>query len=574
MGTDSSEDPRRGTRSGKGKGKQLPPLPPHLQEPNYRVSPRQHASTKSFLTGSEADGGVGELEDLAEAYIMRDEAELHFPNLSYAGNEDSNDSYSSESVKSRSAAANRVGESTSELSLLVSSIDRFMQDGAEVVEPEEPAKIPPTRSRVSSDQLLSPKKMKKKKKQPEDVSPMDKQVADGVDPILLDLLEDELPTVPLEELVPEPLELLETFPRCTSMAVCNKRWLKPSRMEAMPTSSFAPSPIKPKRRFLYKDDLPGFSIDSDLEQEKMPISKRRKKEADLPKPKRIIIYKDDLPGFEVLPDSDVEEAEKKKKKGSKVAKTKAAKDDVQEVEKPKPKNPEAASKTDDAPKPKRIIIYKDDLPGFEALPDSDVESEKLPGKKRGGKPGPKQGKKKKQAISAKIIEDDDKDSDSVSVDSFSSTSSGPKKKRKVNKTGFPSPKKKKVTIKNQEINNLSPKVKLDKNLVMNNLKGHSGVSETSPKTSKLEDSSSKKKAHKQLKLDRFITKQKPKSSHSEHGSDDEMANSRRSATMKAKNYSELESDTESLLEVSVGGSVKSLSGKKQKSDVTSKSKKK
>ena len=122
--TDSSEDPRRGTRSGKGKGKQLPPLPPHLQEPNYRVSPRQHASTKSFLTGSEADGGVGELEDLAEAYIMRDEAELHFPNLSYAGNEDSNDSYSSESVKSRSAAANRVGESTSELSLLVSSIDR------------------------------------------------------------------------------------------------------------------------------------------------------------------------------------------------------------------------------------------------------------------------------------------------------------------------------------------------------------------------------------------------------------------------------------------------------------------
>merc|ERR1712013_444632 len=327
------------------------------------------------------------------------------------------------------------------------------------------------------------------------------------------------------------------------------------RMEAMPTSSFAPSPIKPKRRFLYKDDLPGFSIDSNLEQEKMPISKRRpkeepkvekfvpvvkeeevseeedepkrkkrgpsptkKKEADLPKPKRIIIYKDDLPGFEVLPDSDVEEAEKKKKKGFKVAKTKAAKDDVQEVEKPKPKNPEAASKTDDAPKPKRIIIYKDDLPGFEALPDSDVESEKLPGKKRGGKPGPKQGKKKKQAISAKIIEDDDKDSDSVSVESFSSSSSGPKKKRKVNKTGFPSPKKQ--------------------------------------------------------KLDRFITKQKPKSSHSEHGSDDEMANSRRSATMKAKNYSELESDTESLLEVSVGGSVKSLSGKKQKSDVTSKSKKK
>merc|ERR1711971_981025 len=144
--------------------------------------------------------------------------------------------------------------------------------------------------------------------------------------------------------------------------------------------------------------------------------------------------------------------------------------------------------------PKRIIIYKDDLPGFEALPDSDVD-EKVPGKKRGGKPGPKPGKRKKQAISAKIIEDDDKDSDSVSVDSCSSTSSGPKKKRKMNRTGFPSPKKKKVSaIKNQEINNLSPKVKLDKNLVMNNLKGHSGSSDPpSSKPSKLEDGASAKK---------------------------------------------------------------------------------
>jgi len=163
----------------------------------------------------------------------------------------------------------------------------------------------------------------------------------------------------------------------------------------------------------------------------------------------------------------------------------------------------------------------------------------------------------------------------VSVDSFSSTSSGPKKKRKMNRTGFPSPKKKKVSIKSQEINNLSPKVKLDKNLVMNNLKGQSGSSDLSSKASKLEDGGAKKKIPKQLKLDRFITKQqKPKSSHSENGSDDETANSRRSAAMKAKNYSELESDTESLLEVSIGGSVKSLTGKKQKSDTNSKSKKK
>merc|ERR1712192_380102 len=229
-----------------------------------------------------------------------------------------------------------------------------------------------------------------------------------------------------------------------------------------------------------------------------------KKEADPSKPKRIIIYKDDLPGFEVLPDSDAEEAEKKKKKGAKLAKAKVVKEEVQvEVEKPKAKKTEAPVKpaADDAPKPKRIIIYKDDLPGFEALPDSDVD-EMVPGKKRGGKPGPKPGKRKKQAISAKIIEDDDKDSDSVSVYTFSSTSSGPKKKSKMNRTGFPSPKKKKVSIKNQEINNLSPKVKLDKNLVMNNLKGHTGSSDPPSKPSKLEDGVAKKKVPKQLKLDR------------------------------------------------------------------------
>ena len=70
---------------------------------------------------------------------------------------------------------------------------------------------------------------------------------------------------------------------------------------------------------------------------------------------------------------------------------------------------------------------QDDLPGFEVLPDSDVESEKLPVSKRGGKPGPKPGKKKVK--SAKVVEveedeEEDDDDDSVSVDSSSSTSSG------------------------------------------------------------------------------------------------------------------------------------------------------
>ena len=291
-----SEDTRRSGRGRSGaKGRCAPaaaapalPLAAHLQEPNYRVSPRQHASTKSFLTGSEADGGGGELEDLAEAYIMRDEAELHFPGLpAFLGAEDSNDSYSSESMRCRGLVQGRTVESMAEMTVLASTIDRMMMGDLAAAAHEEragAAKIPPTRSRVSSDQLLSPKKTKKKKKQSECVSPLDQHVADNVDPVLLDLLEDELPTVPLEdEEAAEPLELLDTYKACTSMAVCNKRWLKPSKAEPSSlagshTSSVNPSPFKPKRKFIYKDDLPGFSLDSDMEQEKMPVSKRRPKE--------------------------------------------------------------------------------------------------------------------------------------------------------------------------------------------------------------------------------------------------------------------------------------------------------
>lgn len=531
--TDSSEDLRRGRGRPGRPGKAAPLLPAHLQEPNYRVSPRQHASTKSFLTGSEADGGVGELDDLAEAYIMRDEAELHFSNLDALA-EDSNDSYGSAEARPRRPPAS-VSESHHRMAGWRQLVQAELTAGRDAVDTVA-AKVPPTRSRVSSEQLLSPKKSKEKKKrkaQAEDVSPMDQQVEDMVDPVLLDLLEDEMPTVPLEELVPEPLELVDTFPSCTSMALANKRWLKPSKLDVLASQAPTPSPIKPKRRFLYKDDLPGFSMDSDMEQEKMPVSKRKPKEE---------------PKEEKKPKKPVKEEE----------------EESEEEEKPKPKKrgPSPSKKTADPSKPKRIIIYKDDLPGFEVLPDSDVESEKLPVSKRGGKPGPKPGKKKVK--SAKVVEveedeEEDDDDDSVSVDSSSSTSSGPKKKRKMNRTGFPSPKKKKPTIK-KEINNLSPKVKLDKISVKNSLKSPKSSLKTSPpsasKNTKTDAEVTKKKVPKQVKLDRFITKT-PKNKESQGEgkspvSGDDASNSRRSATLNKKNYSELESDTESMLEGSVG----------------------
>merc|ERR1719189_875229 len=114
------------------------------------------------------------------------------------------------------------------------------------------------------------------------------------------------------------------------MKECNSRWLRPNnresvgsaRKEARNKKNFDPS--KPKRIFIYKDDLPGFSHDADFEDEKLPVSKRgsTKKEikskpaaatsknkpppaSDPDKPKRVIIYKDDLPGFSL--DADLED---------------------------------------------------------------------------------------------------------------------------------------------------------------------------------------------------------------------------------------------------------------------------
>lgn len=113
----------------------------------------------------------------------------------------------------------------------------------------------------------------------------------------------------------------------------------------------------------------------------------------------------------------------------------------------------------------------------------------------------------------------------------------------MNRTGFPSPKKKKPTIK-KEINNLSPKVKLDKISVKNSLKSPKSSLKTSPpspsKNTKTDAEVTKKKVPKQVKLDRFITKTpKNKESQGEDKSPvsgDDASNSRRSATLNKKNY--------------------------------------
>lgn len=156
--------------------------------------------------------------------------------------------------------------------------------------------------------------------------------------------------------------------------------------------------------------------------------------------------------------------------------------------------------------------------------------------------------KKKTKISKKAVEPPkdetaveeevtQSDEDLESVESFSSTSSSTsKKRRKTNKTGFPTPKKKKKT--NQEE---SVKIKKSSESQKSPSKADSKPSKKSPK--KVGPSSQKK-------MDEFIIKK---------GKASPVASAnKRSVALKAKNYSEIESDSESLFDASLMTPVKSL----------------
>merc|ERR1712142_326105 len=298
-------------------------------------------------------------------------------------------------------------------------------------------------------------------------SPLDQLVADNVDPVLLDCLEEELPTVaspPLEN----PMEMLDTYATCTSMSVCNARYLRPNKRE-----SITPCQKDIKSR---------------------PETKSKK----LPSPGKAKALSD--------PTKQVD--------GTEVAKK--SKDD-KKVEK----------KTDNSKSLKKLT---DDEPTV-----SDIDT-------------------------VDILKSDEDDSESV--DSFNSTASS-RKRRRTNKTGFPSPKKKK-RVDNDKSN--SPKKVSDTQISADDSKlnkSESRVDKTkaNPGSSSSGKITPKKSVVKQIKMDRFITNKSAKKNHTEKskGSDTPspvvpLVAGRRSVALKAKNYSELESDTESLFESSLAAS--------------------
>merc|ERR1711862_718116 len=141
------------------------------------------------------------------------------------------------------------------------------------------------------------------------------------------------------------------------------------------------------------------------------------------------------------------------------------------------------------------------------------------------------------------------DDDSESVESFSSTSSGSKKRRRTNKTGFPSPKKKRKVdmVKNSipekvSLQDQTEQVKPKSDQKPTTLPKSGSKSEKTKPGSEVLKATPKKNVSKQLKMDRFITN---KSSRKTPASDKSKSSSspvvplvagRRSVALKAKNY--------------------------------------
>jgi len=238
-------------------------------------------------------------------------------------------------------------------------------------------------------------------------------------------------------------------------------------------------PFKPKRLVIYKEDLPGFKYDNDIEAEKLPVSKR------------------------ILAKS-------------------AKRGDSEEVEATTP-----TTTKKETPKAVKKVAKKEVFIARKSKPDCKVEPAKPTNPKMTD------------------IEKAESDADNVSESSTSSSVARKKLKKKLNKTGFPSQKKKnKLAVKTEQVlKKKKPKEDLKK-------KADSSHSPRSPATTSRPKLS---KSSKKVKLDKFMTKSKnskcSKLSTVQRAPASHLG--RRSTTLKSKNYSELESDTESLFEAKV-----------------------
>ncbi|XP_059084397.1 claspin-like [Tigriopus californicus] len=189
----------------------------------HRKSPRCHASTKALLTCASVPEGEEEPVDVGNPVPpSEDENPLI--------DECSNDSTFSHVSSATNQNRKFKSESSQEYKDLSLNIELFLkQDDASLAGQESDGDRPSSLTFKKKKRRSSGKHTNSASAQHSGEDPMDRIVAANVDPLLLDCLEDELPSVTIDEEIPgsEPLELLDNYETCDSMAqVCNSRWMR------------------------------------------------------------------------------------------------------------------------------------------------------------------------------------------------------------------------------------------------------------------------------------------------------------------------------------------------------------
>lgn len=193
-----------------------------------RKSPRCHASTKALLhPGPHEDGEEdGFLEDL--------------------------EPYSRTSSFSKSPKKKFQNETVSDLISLAESLDTVLREEDPVLAADAAANVDQDIESGGGSGRHHHHHKKKKRRRSSGASsrhsnsgkgatvedPMDRIVASNVDAVLLDCLEDELPSVTLDEDVPgsDVMDLLRDYENCNSV-VLGRRWLRPNTELSRQSSS-------------------------------------------------------------------------------------------------------------------------------------------------------------------------------------------------------------------------------------------------------------------------------------------------------------------------------------------------
>ena len=226
-----------------------------LRAASERKSPRGHASTKSLNAASPYVDDVddAEFEELIDGakkpvkkYVLAYKAMM--ANYEGADPEASNDSVASSISTRKDESLEKLGEIAGQLESFFSA--NSLEDASLLPASSTSDQLHKKRSRrqSSSEKTAGTKKVKKSKNN-EAGEILDKLLDSNVDPVFLDCLEDELPSVVFDEHHPklDTMDLINDFDQCTSINLFKKKQKRKEIMEsAVASDSEAATPLASK----------------------------------------------------------------------------------------------------------------------------------------------------------------------------------------------------------------------------------------------------------------------------------------------------------------------------------------